>query len=144
MLDVIQWLTAGRYTERADTTVPGELGELARAINSLSSTLSTQKVDADQDRADLQALLNMLDHTNEPALATDLSRRITSLNVAAQKALARPRQALLHQLLDDVFPEQSLLDLYRASQSNNDIIVRETRLPLFGRNATVQIILRRC
>jgi two-component system, OmpR family, phosphate regulon sensor histidine kinase PhoR len=141
MLDVIQWLTAGRYTERADTTTPGELGQLARAINSLSSTLSTQKVSADQDRADLQALLNMLDHTNEPAIATDLSRRITSLNVAAQRALGHPRGALLHQLLDDAFPERELLDLYRLSQNNDDIIVRETRLPLFGRPATVQIIL---
>jgi two-component system phosphate regulon sensor histidine kinase PhoR len=141
MLDVIQWLTAGRYTERADTTSPGELGQLARAINSLSSTLSTRKINADQDRADLQALLNMLDHTNEPAIATDLSRRITSLNVAAQRALAQPRNALLHQLLDDAFPERVLLDLYRLSQNNDDIIVRQTRLPLFGRAATVQIIL---
>lgn len=141
LLDVIQWLTAGRYTERADTTAPGELGQLARAINSLSSTLSAQKVSADQDRADLQALLNMLDHTNEPAIATDLSRRITSLNVAAERALGQPRHALLHRLLDEVFPAPPLLDLYRASQDKDDIIVRQTRLALFGQSATVQIIL---
>lgn len=77
-------MSNGNFSLRADTNQPGEIGELATAINELSSDLDRTIAALMRER---NRLSQILDGLNEGIIAVDRNLRLTHTNPAAEKLL---------------------------------------------------------
>ncbi len=119
ILHLVSSLTRGGHSRRADSTVPGVAGELARAVNVLADEMGGRSAQAQLDKDHLISLLAMLDHTNEIAIATDNQDCIRLVNPAAARVLDRSLDQLMGQKLDHILEQPELLTLYRQAFSSN-------------------------
>lgn len=80
-------MSNGNFSLRADTNQPGEIGELASAINELSGDLDRTITALMQER---NRLSQILDGLNEGIIAVDKNLRLTHTNPAAEALLGDP------------------------------------------------------
>lgn len=81
MRDIALRMAHGNFFERADETMPGELGQLAGSLNLLSGELSKTIRELSIER---NRLLSILDGLNEGILAVDSEMCITHINPAME------------------------------------------------------------
>ncbi len=101
--DVATAMSNGNFTLRADSNQPGEIGELAAAINDLAADLDRTITALMQER---NRLRQILDGLHEGIIAVDKSLRITHSNQATVELLGRT-------------------DSFRQSREKNKGLIRE-------------------
>ncbi len=138
ILHLISNLAQGQYARRADPTVKGVSGELARASNALAGELEQRGAKAQEDSDHLISLLAMLDHTNEIAIATDNMDTIRLANPTAARVLERPIDALLGKHIDTVVHHPDLRALYRQAFSSNVPVSAQIAMQTPGRTLHCQ------
>lgn len=77
----------GRLDHRILRSDRGELGDLARSLNSMADSFARLLATAEKDKADLQAMLASM---SEGVIATDGTKRIMLVNDSATKLLQLP------------------------------------------------------
>jgi two-component system phosphate regulon sensor histidine kinase PhoR len=80
----------GQLDHRILRSDHGELGDLARSLNSMADSFTRLLASAEKDKADLQAMLASM---SEGVIATDGTRRILMVNDSATKLLQLPPEA---------------------------------------------------
>ena len=113
--NLIDHLLHGRQVRRVHEGVPGPVKELAHGINLLAADLEQKTTQAQQDQDHLLALLKLLDHTDEFAIATDSLDVVRLINPAAARVLGKPADSLLGRPIDEVLIQPELLALYRKA-----------------------------
>lgn len=138
VLHLVSNLSQGQYARRADPTVKGVAGELARAANALAGELEQRAAKAQEDSDHLISLLAMLDHTNEIAIATDNVDTIRLVNPTAARVLDRPVDAMLGRHIDTVVHHPDLRALYRNAFSATGPVSAQVALQAPGRTLHCQ------
>lgn len=80
----------GQLDHRILRSDHGELGDLARSLNSMADSFTRLLATAEKDKADLQAMLASM---SEGVVATDGAKRIMLVNDSASKLLQFPTEA---------------------------------------------------
>ena len=105
-------MSNGNFSLRADTKQPGEIGELAMAINELSGDLDRTITALMQER---NRLSQILDGLTEGIIAVDHNLRLTHTNPAAEALLGEQENFSFSRENDNQDREQE----YYLSSSNN-------------------------
>ena len=80
----------GQLDHRILRSDQGEMGDLARSLNSMADSFTRLLAAAERDKADLQAMLASM---SEGVVATDGAKRILLVNESASKLLQLPAEA---------------------------------------------------
>lgn len=124
--DVAMAMSNGNFTLRADSSQPGEIGELATAINDLAADLDRTITALMQER---NRLRQILDGLHEGIIAVDRTLRITHSNQATEELLGRPeifrstrrkRNELLTDDVEEQISEDAETDYYLSTDLQLD------------------------
>lgn len=122
---VVDDLATGNIERRTHYDIKGDLGDLARSINTLASTLREQRSQTDD-------LVNRLNAhttcTDDMIIATDAQDRIIMLNPAAAKTFHNVAPNAIGRPLAEVFPVPELLVLHRAAYHSATPVSKEIRV----------------
>jgi two-component system phosphate regulon sensor histidine kinase PhoR len=139
ILNVLRELLAADDTpaeRRADPTVAGVVGQLARAANQLAGLQYERQLAAAQDHEHLEALLQ---HISDAVVLIGPDERIVRCNPAAEKLLERPAASLLGQTLPALLIHRDLLEHYRAARQARAACAAEFRITGPRRTAHWQV-----
>lgn len=133
-------MTHGNWDARAPTDGPAELAHLGMLINLIADGAQHQLSDSQQQRIDLNALVDALP---DPILALDAQGRIILLNAPAAKLLSVSPDQAMNQKLVNAVSEESIVELYEALQKQSadgkqGTINREIRLVRQGQRSNYQ------
>ena len=137
--DVATAVAEGNLDARADERQPGEIGELGRALNNVSTQLSRSMYTLILER---NRLKHMIDGLSEGVVAIDDAGRVTHTNPALERMFTRQKPALhLPDPRMKVIPDKSVWDdfdeVMRGGQpltrnlSVRDMTLRMTISPIF-------------
>ena len=96
----------GQLNHRILRTGPGELGILARSLNSMADSFSRLLSDAEKDKAELRTILTSM---SEGVIATDMQRHILLANEAAGRLLCFPAEHAEGRLLWEVVRNEQII-----------------------------------
>ncbi len=121
MREVAGRMARGDFTERAPARVSGELGELATALNDMSSQLATHIHELSEEKADLGAILAGM---TEGVLVVRPDGRIRLTNQALRSPFAISEEAVGKTVLE-AFRNVPLHELVSEVIQKGDVAARE-------------------
>lgn len=119
MRDVAMRMVNGDFSVRGDDVGMGEIGDLARALNTLSSQLDSTIAELTQERNQAVVIVNAL---SEGVLAVDSNGRPTQTNPALQSMLCAADSGKPAQLPPEVWAD------YRVALTENRCVERRFEL----------------
>lgn len=121
MREVAGRVARGDFTEKAPTRVSGELGELAAALNDMSSQLAARIRELSEEKADLSAILAGM---TEGVLVVRPDGRIRLTNQALRSPFAIDEEAI-GKTVWEAFHNISLQELVSEVIQEGDVAARE-------------------
>jgi two-component system phosphate regulon sensor histidine kinase PhoR len=121
MREVAGRVARGDFTERAPARVGGELGDLAAALNDMSSQLAAQIRELSEEKADLSAILAGM---TEGVLVVGPNGRIRLTNEALRSPFAISEEAVGKTVLE-AFRNVPLHELVSEVIQKGDVAARE-------------------
>jgi two-component system phosphate regulon sensor histidine kinase PhoR len=103
---VARSVAGGNLAQRARTDAPGDVGALARALNSMADTLAGLLTQASKDREELRTILASM---ADGVIATDRAQRVLLVNPAAGSLLDFDASAAAGRSLWEVVREEAVL-----------------------------------
>jgi two-component system phosphate regulon sensor histidine kinase PhoR len=142
-------LVGGEWSARAgEVGGAGDVRAFAEKLNALAATAQRQLTDLQDQRRDLQALVDTLP---DPVLLIDSGRRLNLLNTAAARLLNIPRAHVVasRPVVDSVISETAILDFLNAiptasgSQEPEPLLQRQLPVDRNGQRLTYQAVATR-
>jgi two-component system phosphate regulon sensor histidine kinase PhoR len=121
MREVAARVAHGDFTEKAPVRVSGELGELATALNDMSSQLEARIRELSEEKADLSAILAGM---TEGVLVARPDSRIRLTNQALRRQFGLSEEAIGKTVLE-AFRNVPLQDLVNDAIHQGDVSARE-------------------
>lgn len=120
IIEMIRRMTLGDFNARILVTSSDELGNLARAINHLTSNITVQISNLTDKN---NYLVMVLDNMADGVLITDNFGNVILINPAAEKLLSRKESRTLGRPLASVIRHHRLIELWQSSRQENREVV---------------------
>ncbi len=137
-------MAAGQWSTRVQPSGVSELREFSLRMNFLAEQAQNQLADLQQQRADLESLVDSLP---DPIVLTDPQQRIVLLNEPAARFLSVTPKQVIGAKLISVLGETSLVDLYEQvigqNGRNTAPVMRDFRVLRVGQKFTYQAVAAR-
>ena len=136
---LVEALANGQTDLRADPTIGGPLGRMARVLNTFTARRADDRGYLELVHLQIRTLMNQVE---ELVILTDERDRIKHISTAAARLFQRENSQLQSLPLADLSAQNELLDLYDLARSQRETCTRELRINAPGQSlhAAVSVV----
>ncbi|HSR66691.1 MAG TPA: ATP-binding protein [Acidobacteriota bacterium] len=138
LIQGVESIASGDYAKRVDKISSDELGQLAKAFNTMADELQDRVVTINKDRHELLAILGSM---VEGVIAVDSQGRIVHMNAAAHRMLQMEDVHQSHPIATEAIPIKEVRQVLSEALETGQEVHSEVRL-LAGTDNQLQIQAR--